>query len=60
MASVTYHVLPFDRDEEGALKPGEPKEAPSAEMAQRRPRSLLELVGGDFDLLRRSGPARYR
>jgi hypothetical protein len=34
--AVTYDVvLPFDGDEEGALKLGEPKEAPDADSAER-------------------------
>jgi hypothetical protein len=35
--AVTYHVvLPFDRDEGGAVKLGEPKDAPDAGSAERR------------------------
>jgi hypothetical protein len=37
LMAITYDVvLPFDRDEEGALKLGEPKEAPDAGSAERR------------------------
>lgn len=46
MAAVTYHVVvPFVRDEEGMLVPGEAQEAPSAETARRRARAL---VGSKF------------
>ena len=34
--AATYVVLPFDRDEGGALKLGEPKDAPDACSAERR------------------------
>lgn len=41
MPSVTYHVVvPFDRDEDGVLVPGEAKEAPNAEAARRRAQVL--------------------
>ena len=47
MASVTYHVVVvFDRDEQGALTPGEPKELPSAEMAKRRAAALAQAHAG--------------
>ena len=37
MPAVTYCVVvPFDRDEEGNLVPGEAKEAPNREAARRR------------------------
>lgn len=39
--SVTYHVvLPFDRNAEGDLVPGEAKEAPNGDIARRRAQAL--------------------
>ncbi len=38
---VTYYVaVPFDRDPDGDLKPGEPRELPTARAAERCARSL--------------------
>jgi hypothetical protein len=44
---VTYYVaIPFDRDPEGDLKPGEAQEFPNAIAAERRAAALaLEHVG---------------
>ena len=58
MASVTYHVVvAFDRDEEGVLTPGEPKEAPSAEMAKRRAAALARLHAGVLAFSRAGDPS---
>lgn len=41
MAQQTYYVVvPFGRDEDGQVVPGEAKEAPNGEMAQRRARAV--------------------
>ncbi len=41
MPSVTYHVVvPFDRDEDGMVVPGEAMEAPNAEAARRRAQAM--------------------
>ena len=57
MTSATCHVVvPFDRDEEGALKAGEPKEAPSAEMAWRRAASLACAHAGVVAFSRAGDP----
>jgi hypothetical protein len=44
---VTYYVaIPFDRDPEGDLKPGEAQELPTAGAAERRAAAMaLEHVG---------------
>lgn len=40
---VTYHVvIPFDRNEEGDLVPGEANEAPNKDSARRRAQALAE------------------
>ena len=58
MASVTYHVVvPFDRNGDGELEPGEPMEAPSAEMAQRRAASLARAHAGVVAFSRAGDPA---
>jgi hypothetical protein len=57
MTAVTYHVVVhFDRDEEGVLKPGEPKEAPSAEMAKRRAAALARAHAGVVAFSRAGDP----
>ena len=58
MASVTYHVVvPFDRNGDGELEPGEPKEVPSAEMARRRVASLARAHAGVVAFSRAGDPA---
>ena len=58
MASVTYYVVvPFDRSGDRALEPGEPKEAPSAELAQRRAASLARARAGVVAFAHAGDPA---
>lgn len=57
-APVTYHVVvPFDRDGEGDLKPGEAQEATSAGAAERRARSLAVEHAGAVAFSRTGDPA---
>ncbi len=45
--SVTYHVVvPFDRNQEGELVPGEAKEAPNGDIARRRAHMLSTTHAG--------------
>ena len=45
--SVTYHlVVPFDRNEEGDLVPGEAKEAPNGNIARRGAQALATTHAG--------------
>ena len=47
MASVTYYVVvPFNRDEEGNLVPGEAKEAPNGDRARRLAMGLADKYAG--------------
>ena len=58
MPSVTYHVvITFDRDEDGALQPGEPHEVQSAEAARRRAASLAYAHAGVVSFSRTGDPA---
>lgn len=51
MAAQTYYVVvPFGRDEDGMIVPGEAKEAPNGEMAQRRARAVA-TSGGNIGAL---------
>lgn len=46
MPSVTYYVVvPFTRDEDGMIVPGEAKEAPNGETARRRAASVATAPG---------------
>lgn len=46
MAQQTYYVVvPFGRDEDGHIVPGEAKEAPNGERAQRRARAIATASG---------------
>ncbi len=57
MSGVTYHVvIPFDRDDEGNLVPGEAKEAPSADAAKRRARALADKHAGALAFKRTGDP----
>lgn len=53
---ITYHVvIPFDRDEEGNLVPGEAKEAPNMESAKRRAMALASGKHAGALAFRRTG-----
>ena len=55
---VTYHVVvPFDRDPEGDLKPGEAAEAPNARAAERRAAALALQHAGAVAFSRTGDPA---
>ena len=57
MPSVTYHVaVPFDRDDEGNLVPGEAKEWPNADRARRAARALAETHAGAVSFSRTGDP----
>ena len=57
MPSVTYHVVvPFDRNEEGDLVPGEAKEAPNGDMAKRRAQALAATHAGALAFSRTGDP----
>lgn len=57
MPSVTYHVvIPFDRDDEGNLVPGEAKEAPNSDAAKRRAGALAEKHAGALAFKRTGDP----
>jgi hypothetical protein len=57
MASVTYHVvITFDRNDDGALQPGEPQEVQSAEAATRRAASLAHAHASVVAFSRTSDP----
>lgn len=46
MASVTYYVVvPFRRDEDGTVVPGEAKDAPNGDAARRRAASAATAAG---------------
>jgi len=56
--SVTYYVVvPFDRDEEGTLKPGEAQEAPNANIARRRAGEFVETHAGAIAFSRAGDPS---
>jgi hypothetical protein len=56
--SVTYHVVvPFDRDEEGDLKPGEAQEVPNPGIAERKARALAAAHAGAVAFSRSGDPA---
>src|SRR5260370_3009671 len=57
MAVTYYVVVPFDRDEEGDLQPGEAQEAPNASIAGRRARTLAETHAGAMAFSRTGDPA---
>lgn len=55
---VTYYVaVPFDRDPEGDLKPGEAQELPSARAAERRAAALALQHAGAVAFARAGDPA---
>ena len=46
MAAQTYYVVvPFGRDDDGQVVPGEAREAPNGELAQRRARLVATASG---------------
>lgn len=57
MASVTYYVVvPFNRDEEGNLVPGEAKEAPNGDRARRLAMGLADKHAGAIAFSRTGDP----
>jgi hypothetical protein len=55
---ITYYVVvPFDRDADGALTPGEAAEAPNASAAARRARTLALSHAGALAFSRSGDPA---
>jgi hypothetical protein len=59
MESVTYYVVvTFDRNNEGELQSGEPREAPSSEAARRRAATLSRNHVGVVAFSRTGDPAR--
>jgi hypothetical protein len=58
MASVTYYVaLPFARNEDGDLVPGEAQECQTSTAAIRRAQSLLATAAGALAFSRTGDPA---
>jgi hypothetical protein len=57
LMSVTYHVVvPFDRNDEGDLIPGEAKEAPNGDIAKRRAQALAASHAGALAFSRTGDP----
>ena len=57
MASVTYYVVvPFNKDEEGNLVPGEAKEAPNGDRARRLAMTMAEKHAGAIAFSRAGNP----
>jgi hypothetical protein len=57
MASATYYVVvPFNRDDEGNLVPGEAKEAPSGDRARRLAQGMAEKNAGAIAFSRTGDP----
>ena len=57
MANVTYYVvIPFNRDDEGNLIPGEPKEAPNGDRAKRLAQAMSEKHAGAIAFSRTGDP----
>ena len=57
MANVTYYVvIPFSRDDEGNLIPGEPKEAPNGDRARRLAQGMAEKHAGAITFSRTGDP----
>ena len=58
MAAITYYVvIPFDRTEDGELKPGEPQQAISASAASQRATVLAFEHAGVVAFSRTGDPA---
>jgi hypothetical protein len=54
---ITYHVVvPFDRNHEGDLVAGEPKEAPNGDLARRRAQALASAHAGALAFSRTGDP----
>ena len=54
MANVTCYVaIPFSRDDEGNLIPGEPKEAPNGDRAKRLAQAMSEKHAGAIAAVKR-------
>lgn len=59
MESVTYFVaLPFDRDANGILVAGEPREQRSAEAAETAARRMAKTAAGALAFSRTGDPVR--
>ncbi|MDX7952588.1 hypothetical protein P7D22_15565 [Lichenihabitans sp. Uapishka_5] len=57
MASVTYYVVvPFNKDPEGNLIPGEAKEAPNGDRARRLAQGLAATNAGAIAFSRTGDP----
>ncbi|MCW6506594.1 hypothetical protein [Lichenifustis flavocetrariae] len=57
MASVTYFVVvPFNKDDEGNLVSGEPKEAPNGDRARRLAQGLADNNAGAVAFSRTGDP----
>ena len=57
MPAVTYYVVvPFNRDEEGNLIPGEPKEAPNGDRARRLAQGMADTNAGAIAFSRSGDP----
>jgi hypothetical protein len=55
---VSYHVVvPFDRSEDGLLRPGEAQEVPNPGSAERRARALAATHSGAVAFSRTGDPA---
>ena len=55
--AITYHVVvPFGRNENGELVPGEPMEAPNAESARRRASAVAARHAGTIAFSRTGDP----
>ena len=56
--SVTYYVVvPFDRDDDGDLRPGEAQEVPNPGIAERKARDLARVHAGALAFSRSGDPA---
>lgn len=57
MASTTYYVVvPFNRDDEGTLVPGEAAEAPNGDRARRLAQGMAEKNAGAIAFSRTGDP----
>ena len=57
MAAVTYFVaVPFTRDDEGNLHPGEAKECPNGDRAKRMAQGMAETHAGAIAFQRTGDP----
>lgn len=57
MPAVTYYVVvPFNRDEEGNLIPGEAKEAPNGDRARRLAQGMADKNAGAIAFSRSGDP----